>query len=131
MSHLRQCLKQDSENHQAKNQVDPQMKILVVEDDPVASELLEDDLNAVGWEVQSVSTGEGARELIEGSHFDVVVTDVRLPGMSGIDALAEIRKIAERLPVLLITAYADLRQAVAAVKCGAADYLAKPVDLDE
>ena len=61
----------------------------------------------------------------------MVLLDVRLPGMSGIEALAEIRKIAARLPVLLITAYADLRQAVAAVKSGADDYLAKPVDLDE
>jgi DNA-binding NtrC family response regulator len=51
--------------------------------------------------------------------------------MNGIEALAEIRKLAERLPVLLITAYADLRQAVAAMKSGADDYLAKPVDLDE
>jgi len=57
--------------------------------------------------------------------------DVPHPGMSGIDALPEIRKIASDLPVLLITAYADLRQAVAAIKVGANDYLAKPLDLDE
>ena len=61
----------------------------------------------------------------------MVLLDVRLPGMSGIEALAEIRRIAADLPVLLITAFADLRQAVAAMKSGADDYLSKPIDLDE
>jgi DNA-binding NtrC family response regulator len=61
----------------------------------------------------------------------MVLLDVRLPGISGMECLAEIRKRAADLPVLLITAYADLRQAVAAMKSGADDYLAKPIDLDE
>jgi DNA-binding NtrC family response regulator len=61
----------------------------------------------------------------------MVLLDVRLPGMSGIEALREIRARDAELPVLLITAHADIRQAVSAVKSGADDYLAKPVDLQE
>ena len=63
--------------------------------------------------------------------IDMVLLDVRLPGMSGLETLDEIRKRARALPVLLLTAYADLRQAVVAMKSGADDYLAKPVDLEE
>jgi DNA-binding NtrC family response regulator len=61
----------------------------------------------------------------------MVLLDVRLPGINGIETLARIRELAPDLPVLLVTAFADLRQAVAAMKGGADDYLSKPVDLDE
>jgi DNA-binding NtrC family response regulator len=70
-------------------------------------------------------------ELLATEPPDMVLLDVRLPGINGIEALAEIRRRGSLVPVLLVTAYADLRQAVDAVKGGAADYLAKPVDLDE
>jgi DNA-binding NtrC family response regulator len=69
--------------------------------------------------------------MIRNNPPELVLMDVRLPGMSGIEALSEVRKLAPELPVLLITAFAELRQAVAAMKSGADDYLAKPIDLDE
>ena len=105
--------------------------ILVVDDEADQRRLLGGFVESIGFRAEEASSAEEALGMIRSRAPDMVLLDVRLPGMNGIEAIAEIRKIAERLPVLLITAYADLRQAVAAVKSGADDYLAKPVDLDE
>jgi len=105
--------------------------ILVVDDEPSQRELLGGFVKSLGFRWQEAASGEEALEAVRHSAADMVLLDVRLPGISGIETLAEIRKLADNLPVLLITAYADLRQAVSAVKSGADDYLAKPVDLDE
>ena len=108
-----------------------QPAILVVDDDADQRQLLADFLGSLGYPIRQAATAEEALETIERQPPAMALFDVRLPGMSGIDALAEIRRLAPELPVLLITAFADLRQAVAAMKSGADDYLAKPVDLDE
>ncbi len=108
-----------------------QRTILVVDDEPSQRELLGGFVESLGFRAEEAASAEEALEAIRGHMPDMVLLDVRLPGMSGIEALPEIRNLAEGLPVLLITAYADLRQAVAAMKGGADDYLAKPVDLDE
>jgi DNA-binding NtrC family response regulator len=105
--------------------------ILIVEDDRAQRALLGGFVESLGFHTQEASSAEDALAAIRDRAPAMVLLDVRLPGMSGIEALAEIRKLADKLPVLLITAYADLRQAVAAMKSGADDYLAKPVDLDE
>ncbi len=105
--------------------------ILVVDDDASQRLLLGGFVRSLGLEVREAVTGEEALESIEHQPPDMVLLDVRLPGISGIDVLAETRKRHPALRVLLITAHADLRQAVAALKGGADDYLAKPVDLDE
>jgi two-component system response regulator HydG len=105
--------------------------ILVVDDEPAQRRLLRGFVESLGFRSEEAGTAEEALETIRGRAPAMVLLDVRLPGMSGIEALAEIRKIVDKLPVLLITAYADLRQAVAAVKGGADDYLSKPIDLDE
>lgn len=105
--------------------------ILVVDDEAAQRQLLGSFVKSRGFLTKEASSAEQALEIIRSHAPDMVLLDVRLPGMSGIEALTEIRKTADKLPVLLITAYADLRQAVAAVKSGADDYLAKPVDLDE
>jgi DNA-binding NtrC family response regulator len=105
--------------------------ILVVDDEESQRQLLGGFVETLGYRAQEAGSAERALELVERQQPDMVLLDVRLPGMSGIEALGEIRTLSDRLPVLLITAYADLRQAVAAVKSGADDYLSKPVDLDE
>jgi DNA-binding NtrC family response regulator len=105
--------------------------ILVVDDEAAQRELLGGFLESRGFTIAVAASAEDALEIIGRDPPDMVLLDVRLPGMSGIEALAEIRKLAERLPILLITAYADLRQAVSAMKGGADDYLTKPLDLDE
>jgi len=105
--------------------------ILVVDDEAAQRRLLGGFLQSLGFRVTEAASAEEALGALRQEAADMVLLDVRLPGMSGIEALAEIRRITADLPVLLITAYADLRQAVAAVKSGADDYLAKPIDLDE
>ncbi len=105
--------------------------ILIVDDEPSQRDLLGGFVGTLGFQTEQAASGEEALELIRRDPPDMVLLDVRMPGMSGIDTLGEIRRTAGDLPVLLVTAYADLRQAVEAVKSGADDYLAKPVDLDE
>ena len=105
--------------------------ILIVDDEPQQRRLLGGFLEPLGYAVGEASSAEEAMAQIARARPALVLLDVRLPGMSGMEALPEIRKIAADLPVLLVTAYADLRQAVAAMKSGADDYLAKPLDLDE
>ena len=105
--------------------------ILVVDDEASQRELLSGFLTRLGFQPRETETAEQALDAIRQQRPDMVLLDVRLPGMNGIEALREIRDIDSQLPVLLITAHADLRQAVAAVKSGADDYMAKPVDLQE
>lgn len=105
--------------------------ILIVDDEPAQRRLLGGFIQSLGFQVAEACSAEEALRRIAAEPPAMVLLDVRLPGISGLEALPEIRKLHEHLPVLLLTAYADLRQAVAAVKGGADDYLAKPVDLDE
>ncbi|MDY0165374.1 MAG: sigma-54 dependent transcriptional regulator [Thermoguttaceae bacterium] len=105
--------------------------ILVVDDDSSQRQLLGGFVRSLDLEVREAASGEEALDSIEREPPDMVLLDVRLPGISGIEVLAETRKRHPALRVLLITAHADLRQAVAALKSGADDYMAKPVDLDE
>lgn len=106
-------------------------RILIVDDEAAQRDLLEGFVEPLGFEVVCAGSAEEALQIIAEAPVNMVLLDVRLPGMSGLDALPEIRNLAPELPVLLITAYGDLRQAVAAVKGGAVDYLVKPVDLNE
>jgi len=108
-----------------------QHTVLVVDDEPAQRDLLGGFAKTLGYQVSEAASGEEALAAIGRQPPDIVLLDVRLPGINGIETLAKIREAERELPVLLITAFADLRQAVAAMKCGADDYLAKPVDLDE
>lgn len=105
--------------------------ILIVDDDAAQRRLLGDFVGSLGFRVTDAESAEKALDSIRRSTPDMVLLDIRLPGMSGIEALAEIRKLSGHLPVVLITAHGDLRQAVDAMKNGADDYLLKPLDLDE
>ncbi len=106
-------------------------KILVVDDEAPQRELLTGFVTSLGLESAAAASGEEALQLIESLQPDMVLLDVRLPGIDGIETLDRIRRQNTELPVLLITAFANLRQAVSAMKSGADDYLAKPIDLDE
>lgn len=105
--------------------------ILIVDDEAPQRELLGGFVRSLGFQPVEATSGDAALEMIAQQPPDMVLLDVRMPGRDGIETLAEIRKTSGDLPVLLITAFADLRQAVDAVKSGADDYMAKPVDLDE
>jgi DNA-binding NtrC family response regulator len=106
-------------------------RILIVDDDHGQRSLLETFLRAQGFRTQSAASGEAALQLLAEDSFSMMISDVRMPGMSGIETLRRVRQKHADLPVLLVTAFADIRSAVTAMRDGAVNYLAKPIDLDE
>jgi DNA-binding NtrC family response regulator len=105
--------------------------ILIVDDEPAQRELLARFVRSHGHAVLEADSGEAALTRVAEKSPDMVLLDVRMPGLDGIETLKQIRAAHPDLPVLLITAFADVKQAVEAVKSGADDYLSKPIDLDE
>src|SRR6516164_6848364 len=106
-------------------------RILIVDDDPGQRSLLDSFLRSQGFETVLADSGQRALELLRGESFAMMISDVRMPGLSGLETLRQARKENAVLPVLLVTAYADIREAVGAMRDGALNYLAKPIDLDE
>lgn len=105
------------------------LRIGVVDDDPGQRQLLANALETAGYEVVRCATGEEGIEAA--AACALMLLDVRLPGMSGLDVLGHVKQERPELPVILLTAFIDVRDAVSAIKTGALDYLEKPVDLDE
>jgi DNA-binding NtrC family response regulator len=100
--------------------------ILVVDDDPLICEQLEALFTHDGYGVTAAAAAEQALQLLEAQDTDLVVTDLRLPGMDGVELT---RRIAERwsdVPVIVMTGYADIQNAVEVLKLGASDYIVKP-----
>src|SRR5438874_8649138 len=106
-------------------------RILIVDDDPSQRSLLDSFLRTQGFETLPVSSGERALEILRSEPVSMMISDVRMPGMTGLETLRRARQEHAVLPVLLVTAYADIREAVGAMRDGALNYLAKPIDLDE
>ena len=106
-------------------------RILIVDDDHGQRSLLESFLRGHGYQTQLAASGEAALQLLSEDPYDMMISDVRMPGMSGLETLRRVRQKHLALPVLLVTAFADIRSAVAAMRDGAVNYLAKPIDLDE
>ncbi|MCC6696200.1 MAG: sigma-54-dependent Fis family transcriptional regulator [Candidatus Hydrogenedentes bacterium] len=103
--------------------------IAVVDDDAAQRHLLANALERAGYEVRLCPNGEEA--LTAAPECALMLLDVRMPGMSGLEVLGHVKRQLPALPVILLTAFIDVRDAVAAIKTGALDYLEKPVDLDE
>src|ERR1041385_870571 len=116
----------DTANHSAKTP-----RVLIVDDDAGQRSLLDSFLKTQGFDTVPVPSGERALEVLRGGHFNMTISDVRMPGISGLETLRRARQEDSVLPVLLVTAYADIREAVGAMRDGAVNYLAKPIDLDE
>lgn len=106
-------------------------RLLIVDDDPGQRSLLDSFLRSQGFETVVADSGEHALALLPTQKFSLMISDVRMPGLSGLETLQRARKDFPALPVLLVTAYTDIREAVAAMRDGAVNYLAKPIDLDE
>ncbi len=100
--------------------------VLLVDDEQTILASLRDSLRDAAVEVVTASTGDEALHLLRNRAFDVVVSDVRMPGLSGMELLAKIRNEGMETPVILMTAYATVAQAVEAMKMGAYDYVTKP-----
>jgi DNA-binding NtrC family response regulator len=106
-------------------------RILIVDDDPGQRSLLDSFLKSQGFSTTVVASGEQALAALRTEPFSMMISDVRMAGISGLETLRQARKEFARLPVLLVTAYADIRDAVDAMRDGALNYLSKPIDLDE
>jgi DNA-binding NtrC family response regulator len=113
------------------NQLTADRPILIVDDDPSQRNLLESFLASQGLAVCSARSAEDALEQLASQRPALIISDVRMPGLSGLDLLRRLREEQPLLPVLLVTAYVDIRDAVAAMRDGAVNYLEKPIDLDE
>jgi DNA-binding NtrC family response regulator len=106
-------------------------RILIVDDDPGQRSLLDSFLRSQGFDTVTVPSGEQALEKLRAGGFSMMISDVRMPGLSGLETMRLARQEHAVLPILLVTAYADIREAVGAMRDGALNYLAKPIDLDE
>ncbi|MDP2847415.1 MAG: sigma-54 dependent transcriptional regulator [Humidesulfovibrio sp.] len=106
-------------------------KILLIEDNEAFRDMLRESLQEFGHEVAVVRTAEQGIELVQSGGFDLVITDVRLPGMSGVDALHMLREAAPSTEVIVMTAFSDHDTALDAIRQGAYDFFSKPFRLEE
>ena len=126
----------DNQQHSLLNYAVPSARnnsprILIVDDDAGQRSLLDSFLKGQGFETVVVASGEGALEVLASEDIAMMISDVRMPGISGLETLRRARKQRASLPILLVTAFADIREAVGAMRDGALNYLSKPIDLDE
>lgn len=106
-------------------------KILVVDDEKIFRESLFHWFEEEGFDVTPVDSGEEALKVYDVDKFDIILLDIKMPGMSGLELLAKIRQIDPNATVIMITAFASVSTAIQALKEGAYDYVTKPVDPDE
>lgn len=107
------------------------MRVLVVEDDQVLSKNVSEALTAEGMNTQVVYDGLLADRLLKREHFDCVIMDVNMPGMSGFDLCKSFRQVNTTTPVIMLTAFCELEDKVRGFDCGADDYLTKPFYMRE
>ncbi|MCP4403503.1 MAG: response regulator [bacterium] len=105
--------------------------ILVVDDEEGLrvglSKLLEDE----GYAVECAEDGEKALEIVRSRHIDLMLTDMRMPGMSGIELLKQVRKIREDIGVIILTGYGEIESYIEAMNFGAMEYVSKPFKVNE
>ena len=106
-------------------------RVLVVDDERSILQLLKEALTNWGYQVTTATSGREAVEALRTSIFHIAITDIRMPDMSGLDLLREIKKLDDAIEVVVMTGYPAISSAVEALKEGAYDYLSKPVMLDE
>ncbi len=102
--------------------------ILIVDDDPHILEVLEARLTSAGYRVFTAPGAREALDTVKSYPIDLLISDVKMPGMGGMDLFTEVRSLHHELPVIFLTAYGTIPDAVRAVKAGATDYLTKPFD---
>ena len=105
-------------------------RILVVDDEAPVREVLTEYFATEGYAVEAAGSGAEALTAVRGGRVDLVLLDVRMPGLDGIQVLRQIRELDERVPVIMVTANEDVGLARETLKLGAFDYVAKPFDFD-
>ncbi len=106
-------------------------KILIVDDDQFYQEFCTEILSAEGYIVRSTYTGEEALEIIKNEDFHIVLVDLVMPGMDGMEVLDKVKQVTPSMDVIIMTGYASVESAVKCLKSGASDYLTKPVNPEE
>ena len=105
-------------------------KILIVDDDDELRTNLSEILGSRGFHIDEASSGDEAISKASSDEFDIVLLDLMMPGMGGMDVLTELRKIRPKTKVIMITAFATIDNAVESIKKGASDYISKPFQID-
>lgn len=106
-------------------------KILIVDDDPEIRANLTEIFNDAGYEAMTVASGQEAIDMAVNEQFDVILLDLIMPKMSGIDVLVELRKVTPWSRVIILTAFATRDNAIEAIKKGASDFIYKPFKIEE
>ena len=106
-------------------------KILLVDDEVVFTTNMGKLLTSRGYKVTAANSGDGAIQALEEEHFDVVVLDLKMPGMDGLATLKEIKKLGLFTETLILTGHGSIDTALEAIKLGAYDYLTKPCEIDD
>ncbi len=109
--------------------MDP-LRILIVDDEEELVSALRERLNLRGFQAQGVTTGAAALELIEEAAFDVVLLDIKMPGLGGLEVIRQIKDLRPRLHVVLLTGHGSVKSVEEGMALGAFDYLMKPVKID-
>jgi two-component system NtrC family response regulator len=109
----------------------PQYTILVVDDEKIQRETLAGFLKKCGYQTVLAKSAEDAYQIILNRHIDIVLTDFKMSGKTGLELLEDIKKLNPEITVIIMTAYGKIEDAVTAMKAGAFNYLTKPIDLDE
>jgi len=105
-------------------------RVLVVDDEPDAVELLEEFLTSKGYEVVTASNGEEALRKVKEERPHLILLDVRMPGMNGLDVLRQVRQFDQEVGVIMVTAVNEEETGREALKLGAFDYIVKPLNLE-
>lgn len=110
---------------------DVQKTILIVDDEEALREALVKILEDDGYEVIAAESGERAIEILHDYPVDLMLTDIRMPGMSGIDLLKKVREIHHTLGVIILTGYGEIESYIEAMHFGALEYVSKPFKMNE
>ena len=106
-------------------------KILIVDDEALIRESLQADRNHAGYQTGIAENGEAALVELDRDNYDLIITDLMMDGIGGIELIRMVKERDPTLPVIIITGYGELESAIQALRLGAADYLLKPYNIDE
>ncbi len=106
-------------------------RVLAIDDEEHIRRLIRNEFSLEGFDVSTAGSGEEGVGLLEGDAFDLVLLDIKLPKMDGIETLGTIKQISPDTEVIMITGFGDIKSAVDCMKMGARDYVTKPFKLDE
>lgn len=111
--------------------VKKEMKLMIVDDEERFLYAMEKLLTKKGYDVQTASSGEQCLEILEKKRIHVVILDIKMPGLDGLETLRRIKRLYPLVEVILLTGHATVESAVDGLKCGASDFLMKPISADD